>query len=97
MWQEIHCREYQESLLFPGRLGIFQGDLGPLSNRSVVETCILPVLMYECESWILLRVISSCWKPFREKWPNCCSYSFGLALSEGGADSEEVILFEKSD
>jgi len=53
MWQKIHCREYQESLLFPRRPGILQGDLGPLSNRSVVETYVLPVLTYECESWIL--------------------------------------------
>jgi len=52
MWQKLHCREYQEILLSPRRPGILQGDLGPLSNRSVVETCVLPVLMYECESWI---------------------------------------------
>ena len=45
--------KYQERFLSPRRSGILQSDLGPLSNRSVVETYVLPVLMYECESWIL--------------------------------------------
>ena len=36
-----------------GSLGSFQGDLGPLLGRSVVETCVLPVLVYGCENWIL--------------------------------------------
>ena len=43
-------REHQEgNRVFP------PGDLPrqSLSNRSVVETCVLPVPIYECENWIL--------------------------------------------
>ena len=30
---------------FRGSIGAFQGDLNPLSTRSVIETCVLPVLL----------------------------------------------------
>ncbi len=33
-----------------GRLGVFQGDLNPLSSCSVFECC---VLLYGCETWLL--------------------------------------------
>ncbi len=35
------------------RLGAFQGDLNPLSSCSVFETCIIPSLLYVCETWLL--------------------------------------------
>ena len=38
-------------LMYP--MGAFQGDLSPLSTRSVIETCVVPVLLYGCENWIL--------------------------------------------
>jgi len=34
-------------------MGLFQGDLSPLSGRSMVETCILPILLYGAENWCL--------------------------------------------
>ena len=36
-----------------GSIGAFQGDLSPLSTKSVINTCVLPVLLYGCENWIL--------------------------------------------
>ena len=33
-------------------MGVFQGDLSPLSGCSVVETCIL---IYDAENWCLLQ------------------------------------------
>lgn len=36
-----------------GCLGTFQGQLNPLSSRSIYITCIVPVLLYGCENWIL--------------------------------------------
>ena len=36
-----------------GQLGAFHGLLNPLSSCSIVESCILPVLMYGSESWVL--------------------------------------------
>ena len=34
---------------------MFLGDLGPLSSRSVVEVCVTPVLLYDCENWIVSK------------------------------------------
>ena len=42
-----------------GQLGAFHGLLNPLSSRSLVECCILPVLMYGSESWILNSTLLS--------------------------------------
>ena len=36
-----------------GNLGAFQGKLNPLSSCSIFVTCILPILLYGCETWIL--------------------------------------------
>ena len=36
-----------------GDLGAFQGKLNPLSSSSIFITCILPILLYGCETWIL--------------------------------------------
>ena len=46
-----------------GQLGAFHGFLNPLSSRSIVECCILPVLLYGSETWVLnnssLQVLDS--------------------------------------
>ena len=36
-----------------GRLGAFQGDLNPLSSCTIFETCIILVLLYGSETWLL--------------------------------------------
>ena len=36
-----------------GCIGAFQGKLNPLSSRSVVEACVMPVLLFGAESWYL--------------------------------------------
>ena len=36
-----------------GSEGAFQGAISPLSCRSLVETCVLPILLYGCENWSL--------------------------------------------
>ena len=34
-------------------LGTFQGGLNPLSTGSIIQTCVMPVLMYGSENWLL--------------------------------------------
>jgi len=31
----------------------FRGELNPLSSCSIYETCIVPTLLYSCETWLL--------------------------------------------
>ena len=56
----LSCRAVQEnikkarrSFFMFGSIGVYQGDLSPLSARSVVEVCVMPVLIYGSENWIL--------------------------------------------
>ena len=36
-----------------GSIGVFQGNICPLSSKSVLECCVIPVLLYGCKNWIL--------------------------------------------
>ena len=36
-----------------GKVGAFQGTLTPLSGASIYDACVIPVLLYGCETWIL--------------------------------------------
>ena len=51
-WKRI-SRRPRRAFFHYGSIGVFQGDLSPLSCRSVLETCVMPVLLYGCENWIL--------------------------------------------
>ena len=34
-------------------MGAFQGDLNPLSSKSIIDSCVMPVLLFGSENWIL--------------------------------------------
>ena len=36
-----------------GSIGAFSGELNPLSTSSIFETCVVPKLLYGCETWLL--------------------------------------------
>ena len=40
-----------------GSIDAFQGSLSPISSVSIIETCILPFLLYGAENWILTPVL----------------------------------------
>ena len=48
-----------------GQLGAFHGFLNPLSSRSIVECCILPVLLYGSETWVLIILYYKYWTLFK--------------------------------
>ena len=48
-------------------IGVFQGDLSPLSSRAVVESCVMPVLLYGCEKWVLTEQLISRLETFQGK------------------------------
>ena len=39
------------------RRAFFQGQLNPISGRSIYETCVIPVLLFGCENWVLTDLI----------------------------------------
>ena len=36
---------------------VFQGDISPLSSKEVIEACVMPVLLYGSENWVLTDVL----------------------------------------
>ena len=50
---EENIGKARRSFFHYGSIGVFQGDLSPLSSRSVIETCVIPVLLYGAENWIM--------------------------------------------
>ena len=52
---EENIRKARKSFFHYGNLGAFQGDLSPLSTRSIIETYVMPVLLFGCENWILSK------------------------------------------
>ena len=36
-----------------GSIGTFDGEFNPASSRSIIDTCVMLVLLYGCENWIL--------------------------------------------
>ena len=47
---EEGIKKARRSFFHYGAIGDFQGDLNPLSSCAVVESCVMPVLLYGCES-----------------------------------------------
>ena len=48
-----------------GQLGAFHGLLNPSSSRSIVESCVLPVLLYGSENWVLNRSLLQALESFQ--------------------------------
>jgi exonuclease III len=50
--KENICKARKAFFAF-GKIGAFQGSLNPLSSSSIYETCVISVLLYGCETWVL--------------------------------------------
>ena len=55
-WIEENIRKARGAFFARG-CGVFNGALNPLSSRSIIECCILAVLLYSAESWTLVKPI----------------------------------------
>ena len=70
-------------------LGVFQGDICPLSSKSVLECCVIPVLLYGCENWILTEALCQKLESFQSelvkrmlKWLKHLSHTAALTTLE---------------
>ena len=50
---EENIRKAHKSFFHYGSLGAFQGDLSHLSTRSIIQTCVMPILLFGSENWIV--------------------------------------------
>ena len=77
-----------------GSIGVFQGDLSRLTCHSVLETCVMPVLLYGSENWILMDSLMEKLEGFQAelakrilKWSghfsqHSCNYGLGATNNE---------------
>ena len=59
-----------------GSIGVFHSDLSPLSSVSILETCVIPILLYGSENWIMTESLMKKLESFQGvlakrilKWP----------------------------
>ena len=64
---EENVKKARRSFFLYGGIGVFQGDLSPLSSRSVVEVCVMLILMYSCENWIVSEELLRRLESFQEQ------------------------------
>ena len=50
---EEHICKTRGAFFSQGEIGAFHGLLNPHSSRSIVESCVMPILMYGTETWSL--------------------------------------------
>ena len=53
-----------------GSIGDFHGDICPLSSRSVLQHCVMPILLYGCENCIMTE---SLWQKLESDKVDSCS------------------------
>ena len=64
---EEGIKKARRSFFHFGAIGVFQGDLSPLSSRAVVESCVMPVLLYGYENWVLIEQLISHLETFQSE------------------------------
>ena len=60
-----------------GSIGVFQGSLNPLPLVSVIEICVMPVLLYGAESCILTSELLKRLNLSRRSWLGECYDGLG--------------------
>ena len=57
-------------------MGAFQSDLSPLSSKSILDACVMPILLYGCENWLMTHALMEKVESFQAelakrvlKWP----------------------------
>ena len=65
-----------------GSIGVFQGDICPLSSKSVLECCVIPVLLYGCENWILTEPLCQKLESLQSELVKLRGYSSGPNTSQ---------------
>ena len=72
-----------------GSIGVFQGDISPISSRSVLEMCVMPILLYGSENWILTEGMVKKLETFQGelvkrilKWPKHLSNTAAIVALE---------------
>ena len=85
---EENINKAWQSFFHFGSISVFCGDISPLSLRSVLETCAMPIFHYGSENWILTESFMKTLESFQGeltkwilKWPKHLSSTAAIGLS----------------
>ena len=59
MWsiKKENIRKVRRAFFLYRIIRVFQGDLNPLSSRSMLETCVMPIMLNSCENWQMTHAL----------------------------------------
>ena len=81
-----NIRKAHRAFFHYGSIGVFQGDICPLSSRAVLESCVMPVLLYGAENWIMTDGLLDKLEAFQgelvKRVLKCSDYWFGCPNNE---------------
>ena len=81
-----NIKKVRRAFFHYGSIGVFQGDICPLSSKSVLKCCVIPVLLYRCENWMpLCQKLESLQSELVKrmlKWPKHLSNTAALTTLE---------------
>ena len=96
---EENIRRACKSFFHYGSLGAFQGDLSPLSTRSIIETCVMPVLLFGSENWIVSGGILEQLESFLGelakralKWPRHFSNTAAMTVLDLASVTSRIVV-----
>ena len=94
--------EYQEGMQVFLPLGAFQGDLSPLSTRSIIETCAMPILLFGSENWIVSGDILDQLESFLGelakralKWPRHFSNTAAMTVLDLDSVTSRIVVWKR--
>ena len=92
---EENIKKARKAFFSYGSIGAFQGDLNPLSSKSIINTCMMPVLLFGSENWILTEALLHRLEAFLGvltkralKWPWHLSKTAAIYISPGFGNNE---------
>lgn len=105
---EENIQKARHAFFHFGSIGVFQGNISPLSSREVIESCVMPVLLYGSKNWILSEAPMKKLEAFQGelvkrvlKWPKHLSNTAAIATLDVTTMKcslgEDVRVFEESD
>ena len=85
-----------------GSIGAFQGDLSPLSSRLILDACVMPILLYGCENWLMTHALMEKVESFQAelakrvlKWPKHHSNTAAMVVVGMQTVRSTIILERK--
>ena len=77
----------------------FQGDLSPLSTRSIIETCVVPIPLFGSENWIVSGGILGQLESFLGelakralKWPRHFSNTVAMTVLDLDSVTSRIVV-----